>query len=71
MIEKKKSPCYKCEAREPGCHGKCEKYAEWRENHEALRTARWEAIKDPARSVLIENRKTRNEKWRRQHHDAL
>lgn len=26
---REKSPCYKCELREPGCHGSCEKYANW------------------------------------------
>ena len=25
------SPCLHCTDREPGCHGKCEKYAKWLE----------------------------------------
>ena len=25
------SPCYKCEQRYPGCHGKCAGYNEWKE----------------------------------------
>ncbi len=25
------SPCYKCPERIPGCHGKCEKYMEWKD----------------------------------------
>lgn len=29
MIE---CPCYKCEAREIGCHGKCEAYISWTRN---------------------------------------
>lgn len=27
--KRKKAPCYKCQEREPGCHGKCETYNEW------------------------------------------
>ena len=26
----RKSPCFKCEDRREGCHGTCEKYAEYR-----------------------------------------
>ena len=38
--KKVKSPCYKCEDREVGCHGKCEKYQEYAgitEEHRATR----------------------------------
>lgn len=28
-LQKEHSPCLHCEDREPGCHGKCEKYAKW------------------------------------------
>ena len=27
----RKSPCYKCENRAEGCHGNCEKYAEYKD----------------------------------------
>lgn len=31
-----KNPCYKCEDREIGCHSTCEKYNEWKKEHEIL-----------------------------------
>jgi len=31
-------PCYKCEDREVGCHGKCEKYISFRNEMEEIRT---------------------------------
>lgn len=29
-MQNKKCPCVKCESREIGCHGKCEKYISWK-----------------------------------------
>ena len=34
---KGKNPCYMCEDRYGGCHAECEKYKEWKENHEKNR----------------------------------
>lgn len=30
---KNDSPCFNCPDRCAGCHGKCEQYAEWHNNH--------------------------------------
>lgn len=30
-------PCKDCQFREPGCHGKCEMYREWRKELTAVR----------------------------------
>ena len=38
--KRKKAPCYKCQERVPGCHGKCELYAEWRRPFERAKDAR-------------------------------
>lgn len=35
-----KSPCLHCEDREPGCHGKCERYQTWLEPIVKAREAR-------------------------------
>lgn len=32
----KSAPCKDCEKRELGCHSKCEKYKEYRKQHDAL-----------------------------------
>lgn len=32
-----KVPCKDCQFREPGCHGKCEMYRDWREELTAVR----------------------------------
>lgn len=32
-----KVPCKDCQFREPGCHGKCEMYREWRKELTAVR----------------------------------
>lgn len=43
---KVKSPCYKCEDREVGCHSKCERYIDFstkhQEENEAIRRAKEE-----------------------------
>ena len=33
-----KAPCYRCEVRGAGCHAKCKAYAEWKAEHEELRS---------------------------------
>ena len=38
--KRKKAPCYKCQEREPGCHSKCELYAEWLRPFEKAKAAR-------------------------------
>ena len=64
-------PCYKCPDRDPGCHGKCEMYADWRAEHQRLNTEKWLDKKDPARSFLISNQSKRHDKWRKNHNDPL
>lgn len=36
----RKSPCYRCEERTEGCHGKCDKYAQYRADCKAEYSAR-------------------------------
>lgn len=36
-------PCYGCTEHKAGCHSGCEKYAEWKTQHEAAKQARDEA----------------------------
>ena len=31
------APCYGCADREAGCHGKCDRYKEYKELHDAVR----------------------------------
>ena len=35
-----KAPCTNCEKRLPGCHGSCDKYAEWKTEQDRIRDAR-------------------------------
>ena len=35
-----KTPCFECQAREAGCHSKCERYAELRRQVDQIREAR-------------------------------
>lgn len=58
-----KSPCYKCENREPGCHAKCEVYINWKGVHavesETVRANRKATYFDPRaviRSDSVDNR---------------
>lgn len=44
-LRKKDTPCYMCEDRVMGCHGKCEKYAKFREENEK-RKAEAYAVKE-------------------------
>ena len=37
-IKKMKNPCHNCTKRVLGCHGWCEKHAEYKENLEAIKT---------------------------------
>lgn len=36
-MKEEKNPCFKCNEREPGCHGKCENYIIWKNRHDYLR----------------------------------
>ena len=40
MKQKENAPCKGCSDREPGCHGRCEKYAKWVEPIVKAREAR-------------------------------
>lgn len=71
MSKKMEVPCYKCPDREPGCHGKCEKYAEWNADHQKHKSEKWFDIKDPARSFLINQQSKRHQKWRKGHNDTV
>lgn len=42
----KRSPCLECKDREPGCHGSCERYIEWKKTAEAYGQARRDHHKD-------------------------
>ena len=33
-MRSKRTPCYKCEERHEACHSACEKYIEWRKDHD-------------------------------------
>ena len=41
-----KTPCIDCDDREPGCHGKCDRYKEWRVEFDAEKAARNAALAD-------------------------
>lgn len=41
------SPCKDCENRNPGCHDRCEKYADWKERLNKLNKARKEYADKP------------------------
>lgn len=62
-----KPPCYKCTEREPGCHGRCDKYKEWRERGRALKAEEISAknSEKDAREFLISHTIKRKTKWRR------
>ena len=38
MGPKENGPCLYCTDRYVGCHGKCEKYAEWKKRHDDYNT---------------------------------
>lgn len=54
-LSKKDTPCYMCEDRVMGCHGKCEKYAAFKEENEKRKAAAYaekeitEALKECTR----------------------
>lgn len=63
-----KIPCYGCDNRHEACHGSCEKYAEYRKEHDAKREAarearRLEGIYETYRIKTIKKIKKRNEKY--------
>jgi hypothetical protein len=62
-----KPPCYKCTEREPGCHGKCDKYKEWREKGRALKAEEMDARlrEKGAQGFLADNTVARKARWRR------
>lgn len=45
------SPCLDCPDREPGCHGKCEKYAKWVEPIVKAREERLKKNKEAAYGI--------------------
>lgn len=57
------SPCLHCEDREPGCHGKCEKYQKWLEPILKARDARKKDI--DAKSYEIARRVRDKERKRK------
>ena len=57
--------CFSCEDRYPGCHSKCDDYKKWKEWLNEQKSLRYQAIKDPARKLLIDHQKDRHEKWRK------
>ena len=69
QINKKlsKPPCYKCPDREPGCHGRCDKYIEWKDGYQKQKDDIYRQKKDPAKNLIIDNQKNRHEKWRKSH----
>ena len=46
------TPCLDCQDREPGCHGKCDKYKTWKAQYEAEKDARL-AAKAAEDNVMI------------------
>ena len=61
-------PCKVCADRAIGCHGKCEKYKEWRQMFESERKARlkkMEAIDFLDRSAVRGLRRTKYYNWKR------
>lgn len=63
-----KIPCHECGEREAGCHGKCERYAEYNAWREEIRQQR---EKDSARlalaSVGVEKAVRKKEREQRKH----
>lgn len=57
-----RSPCLNCTARESGCHGRCEQYAEYAAERHAQREER--ATQRNIDAAIIEGaRKRRRAKW--------
>lgn len=61
-------PCYRCEDRDESCHGRCDRYLDWKKEHEKrLREDREERR---SRQIQIESfeeasRRGRVGKWKR------
>lgn len=62
-----KPPCYKCTEREPGCHGKCERYQEWSAKCKAAKAEEMDARlrEKGAQGFLADNTVARKARWRR------
>lgn len=52
-------PCYRCEARTPGCHAECEKYRAWKAQLPKLRSD------GEADAFLTEQSRARHRRWNR------
>ena len=39
-----KSPCYNCEARDIGCHSRCDRYREYKDNVKTMRRRQAEDV---------------------------
>lgn len=61
MIET--APCKDCPDREVGCHSKCSRYLNWKEQNEATKRAK--ALEREANSYMYENIKRSLKKRRR------
>lgn len=42
------NPCFGCTDREPGCHGKCDRYKDWSAQHRAEKDARFKQRQEEA-----------------------
>lgn len=60
-----KSPCYKCEKRHKNCHSKCEDYADYRKQLQALKPEQKDDIYSSYLcNAIYRRRKIKNEKNR-------
>lgn len=57
-------PCYKCESRYPGCHGKCEQFKTWRA---PLDSVQEEKIRLRKVDDVLRDGSERRRKWIRSH----
>ena len=55
------APCLGCSARQPGCHGSCQRYRDWKERNDGRRT-HWQNQDAPL--AVLATRARRNEKHR-------
>lgn len=57
------TPCYQCMDRHAGCHGACEKYSGWKEQHEKKKAEEHE--EDLKRQDLAAARKAKYRRLKR------
>lgn len=57
-------PCYKCEKRSPGCHGKCEHFKAWRAPLDSMRE---EKTRRRKMDEVVRDGSERRRKWIRNH----